>query len=132
MEAIVCLDIGTEINLISILIYQSLVIKIYPLLAILKQMLLRLNLKPDFPAASSKYPLHLSLTWVSHLLVHYDPTFSDYECHLSFRDLINHLKHGPLTLSYPDFHSSVPELLDVELNSELFIPFCAHIPRSLL
>jgi hypothetical protein len=62
MKAIVCLDVGTEINLISVLIYQGFVIKIYPLLAILKLILLRLNLKPDFPAASSKYPLHLSLT----------------------------------------------------------------------
>jgi len=61
MEAIVCLDIGTEINLISILIYQSLVIKIDPLLAVLKLVLLGLNLKPDFPAASPKHSVDLSL-----------------------------------------------------------------------
>jgi hypothetical protein len=60
MEAIVSLDIGTEVNLVSILIYQSLVVEIYPLLAILKLVLLGLNLKPDFPAASPKHSVDLS------------------------------------------------------------------------
>jgi hypothetical protein len=97
----------------------------------LKLVLLGLNLKPDFPAASPKHSVDLSLARVSHLSVHDEPSFTDRQCHRGFRDLVNHLKHGPLTQTYADLHRSVPDPSDVEFYAKLVVPLRADVPRPL-